>query len=70
MPYREGDETFTFEGKIEHTTPKAHLVIPTMGPAQVWVPKSQLVRMTEADVDGNREFTVTDWWKRQQKDLE
>ena len=69
MPYREGDETVSFEGKIEHTTQKAHLVIPTMGPEQVWVPKSQLVKMSEPDGDGLRVFTVTQWWANKQKDL-
>jgi hypothetical protein len=69
MPYREGDETVSFEGKIEHTTPKAYLVLPTMGPEQVWVPKSQLVKMSEPDGDGLRVFTVTEWWASKQKDL-
>jgi len=69
MPYREGDETVSFEGRIEVSTAKAHLVFPTMGPEQVWVPKSQLVKMSEPDADGLRVFTVTDWWAKKQKDL-
>lgn len=69
MGYREGDETVSFEGKIEFTTAKAYLVIPTMGPAQVWVPKSQVVSMSDVDGDGNRVFTVTEWWHSKQKDM-
>jgi hypothetical protein len=62
MPYREGDATHTFEGKIETATAKAYLVIPTMGPQQIWVPKSQTVGMSDPDGDGNIQFTVTFWW--------
>lgn len=69
MPYRDGDETYDFEGKIEHATGKAYLVVPTMGPAQVWVPKSQVVKMTDPDGDGNIVFTVTEWWYSKQKDM-
>jgi hypothetical protein len=69
MPYREGDPTHEFEGKVEVTTPKAHLVVPTMGPAQFWVPKSQIVSMGEADGEGNRMFTVTSWWWNKQEGL-
>jgi len=69
MGYRAGDETHEFEGKIEFTTAKAYLVVPTMGPAQVWVPKSQTVSMSEPDGEGNRVFTVTEWWWSKQKDL-
>lgn len=68
MGYRSGDETVEFEGKIEHSTAKAHLVIPTMGPAQVWVPKSQIASMSEADEDGLITFKVTEWWYNQQKE--
>lgn len=68
MGYREGDETYSFEGKIEFSTQKAHLVIPTIG-SQVWVPKSQLVSMSDPDGDGNRNFVVTEWWYKKQKDL-
>ena len=69
MPYRDGDPTYDFEGKVEHTTAKALLVLPTMGPEQVWVPKSQLVAMTDPDGNGNRVFTVTEWWWSKQKDM-
>jgi len=62
MPWRPGDETYEFEAKIEHETAKAYLIIPTMGPAQIWVPKSQIVTKTEKDADGNVKFEVTEWW--------
>ena len=63
MPYRPGDPTVEFEGQIETTTAKAMLIIPTMGiKEQVWLPKSQMVGMTEPDENGNRTFTVTQWW--------
>lgn len=62
MGYRAGDETYEFEGKVEFVSAKARLVVPTMGPAQVWVPKSQTVSMGEPDGDGNRIFVVTEWW--------
>jgi hypothetical protein len=29
---------------------------------QTWLPKSQVVGMTEPDENGNRVFTVTLWW--------
>ena len=69
MPYRDGDETYDFEGKIETATAKAILVVPTMGPAQVWVPKSQIAKQTEPDGEGNIVFTVTAWWYDKQKDM-
>ena len=66
MPYREGDPTKELEGRIEVTTPKAYLLELPMGPkAQVWLPKSQTVSMTESDENGNRTFTVTQWWYNQ-----
>lgn len=68
MPYREGDKTHDFEGKIEHATEKAYLVNPATG-GEVWVPRSQIAKMTEPDGDGNILFTVTDWWYSRQKDL-
>jgi hypothetical protein len=40
-----------------------------MGPEQVWLPKSQLVKMTEPDVDGLRMFTVTQWWADKNKGI-
>lgn len=62
MPYRDGDETIEFEGKIEVTTAKAYLVYPTIGPDEVWLPKSQVVKKSEPDGDGNIQFEVTKWW--------
>jgi hypothetical protein len=65
MPYRDGDPTREFEGRIEFTSAKAHLVYPTMGPLEVWVPKSQIVEMGDPDENGNRLFLVTEWWVNQ-----
>jgi len=63
MPYREGDPTVEFEGAVEVTTAKAYLVNPTMGSKdQVWLPKSQVVSMTNRDENGVCVFTVTKWW--------
>jgi len=55
------DETVTIEGRIEHTTAKAYLVEPTFGPEQVWLPKSQIVSMSEPDEDGLRVFVISEW---------
>jgi hypothetical protein len=66
MPYRAGDPTIDIEARIETSTAKAYLIEPTMGTKeQVWLPKSQTVQMGEPDDNGNRIFTVTDWWYRQ-----
>lgn len=63
MGYRQGDPTEMLEGKIETSTAKAYLVEPTYGnKREVWIPKSQVVGMTEEDQFGNRIFTVTQWW--------
>ena len=62
MPYRPGDPTREIEGKIEFESEKAFLVIPTMGPNQIWIPKSQIVDQSEPDGDGNIMFEVTEWW--------
>ena len=63
MPYRSGDATVEVEGRIEMTTLKAYLIEPTMGgKGQVWLPKSQMVQMTDPDENGMRVFTVTKWW--------
>ena len=65
MAYRPGDPTKEVEARIEVTTAKAYLIEPTMGlKKQIWLPKSQVVSMSEADSDGNelRIFTVTEWW--------
>ena len=66
MPYRDGDPTVEVEAKIEVTTAKAYLIYPTMGKkTEVWLPKSQTVSMSDVDEDGNRVFTVTEWWAKQ-----
>ena len=63
MPYRPGDPTREFEGKITHSTAKAYLVEPTLSRVpEVWLPKSQVVGETEPDANGLRTFTVTEWW--------
>ena len=63
MPYRDGDKTVEIEAVIETTTAKAYLIYPTMGKKkEVWLPKSQVFQMSEPDDDGNRLFTVTQWW--------
>lgn len=56
----------SFEAKVVLTTKKAKLVEPTIGPPEVWVPNSQILNMGEADIDGNRVFTVTKWWSSKQ----
>lgn len=63
MGYRSGDPTEMLEAVIEHTTAKAYLINPTMGSKrEVWLPKSQVVEMGDSDENGNRIFTVTEWW--------
>lgn len=66
MPYRPGDPTVELEASIEVTTAKAYLIYPTMGAKrEVWLPKSQVVAMSDADENGMRTFTVTEWWSTQ-----
>jgi hypothetical protein len=63
MAYREGDATVEIEGRIEVTTAKAYLIEPTTGPKEeVWLPKSQVVSMSDPDENKNRTFVVTKWW--------
>lgn len=63
MPYRPGDPTVELEARVETSTAKAYLIEPTMGKVQqVWLPKSQIVGEGEPDENGNRMFTVTQWW--------
>jgi hypothetical protein len=51
------------EAEIEVTTAKAYLIKPTMGnKKEVWLPKSQMVEMTDPDENKLRVFTVTEWW--------
>lgn len=61
--FNAGDEQYEFEGRIEFSTAKAHLVEPTIG-KQVWVPKSQITEMIKVE-DGEHPlyiFRVTAWW--------
>ena len=63
MPYRAGDPTVEIEASIEVTTAKAYLINPTMGTKrEVWLPKSQVVGITDPDDNGMKVFTVTRWW--------
>ena len=63
MGYRPGDPTREVEARVETATAKAYLIEPTMGfKTQVWLPKSQVVGMTDPDDNGVRIFTVTEWW--------
>lgn len=60
MGYRNGDETVAIEAKVTMTTAKAYLLELTLG-GECWLPKSQVVSMEDADIDGNRTFIVTQW---------
>ncbi len=63
MPYRPGDPLVQIEAMIEVTTAKAYLIEPTMGEKkQVWLPKSQVIEMSDPDENGLRTFAVTEWW--------
>lgn len=64
MPYREGDPTYELEGKTVNQTLKAYLVDITLVGEQ-WIPKSQVVSVSDPDVKGNRDWVVTEWWARQ-----
>lgn len=66
---RRDEKEFTFEGKVEHTSEKAYLVEFTLG-GRYWVPKSQVLRMEEPDIDGNREFIVKEWWWNKREDFD
>lgn len=50
------------EGHIEHATTKAYLVYFIERDEQMWLPKSCVISMTDPDFEGNRIFTVKDWW--------
>lgn len=58
--FKNGDETVAIEGKVMHQTPKAYLIEATLG-GEYWLPKSQIVSMSDPDIDGNREIVITDW---------
>lgn len=61
MGYKRNEDEFTFEGLIEHKTPKAYLVEMTLG-GKYWLPISQVLHIGEPDIDGRREFIVSEWW--------
>lgn len=61
MGYRDGDEVVVIEGKVSYTTAKAHLVELLNTENEVWLPKSQIVSMSDPDMDGNREIRITEW---------
>ena len=70
MPYRRGDPTETFEAKIEFKSAKSYVVEMTLG-GRYFVPFSQIVGdLGEPDMDGNREFEVTQWWWNKRHDFE
>ena len=63
MAYRPGDATEEVEARIETSTAKAYLIEPTMSRIkETWLPKSQVVGMTDPDENGICVFTVTSWW--------
>lgn len=64
MGYNSGDEQVEFEARIEHSTAKAKLLVPTMGPEQCWCPNSVIDWMSEPDEYGNRTFRVRSWWAK------
>lgn len=65
---RRDEEEYTFEAKIEFTSQKAYLTDWTLG-GRYWVPKSQVVSMSDPDADGNREFIVKEWWWNKKEDF-
>ena len=54
------------EAKIIVSTAKAHLIEPTMGPPEVWVPKSQITDLGEPDEDGLRIITIKEWFAKKE----
>jgi hypothetical protein len=61
MGFRAGDETVEVEARVETRTAKAVLIEPTgIGPAQCWLPKSQIVSEVEVE-PGLFLFTITAW---------
>lgn len=67
MGYRIGDETVEIECRVEHRTSKAVLIEPTcVGPAQVWVPKSQIVNEHDPDDEGKVILEITEWFARKE----
>jgi len=62
MGFRIGDETVAIEGVIISQTEKAYLVAFTaVGPDEAWIPKSQVMSMSEPGPKGEIEFIITEW---------
>lgn len=63
--YRKREPDVEFEGKVEHSTSRAHLVESSYVSeldGTYWVPKSQITFMGEADINRERTFVVSGWW--------
>lgn len=57
------NDVVVIEGKVVMTTKKAYLIEPTMGPSEVWVPKSQVTDLGEPySDDGLREIHIKQWF--------
>lgn len=62
MGIRVGDEVVEIEGRIEVTTEKAYLIaLTSIGPDEVWMPKSQIIWKSDPDPDGIIVFGVKAW---------
>ena len=62
---RQREPDIEFEGKVEHSTSRAHLVtgaIVSHLDGEYWVPKSQISFMGDKDINGERTFVVSGWW--------
>lgn len=56
------DRTYQFEARlVGPSTSKAVLVAPTVGPDEVWVPRSQILHQ-ERNSEETYTFIVTEWW--------
>lgn len=68
---REPDEEF--EGRVEHSTSRAHLVSSSLVSAldgTYWLPKSQITYMGDKDINDERTFVVSGWWWGVKKTVE
>lgn len=61
MNWKRNNDTVVFEGKILYRSAKSYMVEIDMG-LKYFVPLSQIIEMSQPDIDGNIEFIVTDWW--------
>lgn len=68
MGYRQGDETYSFEGKVEFVTEKSRLV-DILIEGKYWLPKKCTIEMEGPDPDGNCWFIVTEWWYNKRHDF-